>query len=130
MDGRNTQRSLTRDPRCATLRIAQEGFKPRKYFSIDRVFRNESVDRTHLAEFHQIEGVICDKGLTLSHLIGVLHEFFRRIGITQVRSGLGMDVHGCMRDVQKSTPYPYSLSAFLRAQIRGFDQRERSEFPQ
>ena len=31
-------------------------FKPAKYFSIDRVFRNEAIDRTHLAEFHQIEG--------------------------------------------------------------------------
>ena len=32
-------------------------FTPKKYFSIDRVFRNEAVDRTHLAEFHQIEGI-------------------------------------------------------------------------
>lgn len=31
--------------------------RPAKYFSIDRVFRNEQVDRTHLAEFHQVEGV-------------------------------------------------------------------------
>jgi phenylalanyl-tRNA synthetase alpha chain len=30
------------------------GFKPAKYFSIDRVFRNESLDATHLAEFHQV----------------------------------------------------------------------------
>ena len=40
-------------------RLAQTqrgGFKPAKYFSIDRVFRNEAIDRTHLAEFHQIEG--------------------------------------------------------------------------
>lgn len=29
-------------------------FRPAKYFSIDRVFRNEAVDRTHLAEFHQV----------------------------------------------------------------------------
>jgi len=34
----------------------QKPFAPKKYFSIDRVFRNEAVDRTHLAEFHQIEG--------------------------------------------------------------------------
>lgn len=34
----------------------RDGFKPAKYFSIDRVFRNEAIDRTHLAEFHQIEG--------------------------------------------------------------------------
>ena len=39
-------------------RLAEHGFKPAKYFSIDRVFRNEAIDRTHLAEFHQIEGLI------------------------------------------------------------------------
>ncbi|CAK7329704.1 unnamed protein product [Dovyalis caffra] len=33
----------------------QQSFTPKRYFSIDRVFRNEAVDRTHLAEFHQIE---------------------------------------------------------------------------
>lgn len=37
-------------------KLAQEGFRPAKYFSIDRVFRNEAIDKTHLAEFHQIEG--------------------------------------------------------------------------
>jgi len=30
----------------------QKEFKPTKYFSIDRVFRNETLDATHLAEFH------------------------------------------------------------------------------
>lgn len=30
------------------------GFKPAKYFSIDKVFRNETLDATHLAEFHQV----------------------------------------------------------------------------
>lgn len=36
------------------------GFRPAKYFSIDRVFRNETLDATHLAEFHQIEGLVAD----------------------------------------------------------------------
>jgi len=45
-------------------------FKPAKLFSIDRVFRNEAVDMTHLAEFHQIEGVVMDRNLTLGDLIG------------------------------------------------------------
>ena len=66
-------------------KLAQDGFKPAKFFSIDRVFRNEAVDRTHLAEFHQVEGVICDKGLTLGDLIGVLYQFFARLGMTQLR---------------------------------------------
>ncbi|XP_021861672.1 phenylalanine--tRNA ligase alpha subunit, cytoplasmic isoform X2 [Spinacia oleracea] len=65
--------------------LAQKPFAPKKYFSIDRVFRNEAVDRTHLAEFHQIEGLICDRGLTLGDLIGVLHDFFSRLGMKKLR---------------------------------------------
>lgn len=58
----------------------QETFTPAKYFSIDRVFRNETLDATHLAEFHQIEGVVADYDLTLGHLIGILHAFFKKLG--------------------------------------------------
>eukprot|EP00884_Botryococcus_braunii_P017278 jgi/Botrbrau1/4233/Bobra.0044s0028.1 len=65
--------------------LAQQGFRPAKYFSIDRVFRNEAIDRTHLAEFHQVEGVVCDRGLTLGDLIGVLQLFFERLGIPKLR---------------------------------------------
>jgi len=36
--------------------LAAAGFAPARLFSIDRVFRNEAIDRTHLAEFNQIEG--------------------------------------------------------------------------
>merc|ERR1712088_420511 len=63
----------------------QKEFSAQKYFSIDRVFRNETLDATHLAEFHQIEGVIADRGLTLGDLIGVLHQFFHKLGIEQLR---------------------------------------------
>ncbi|XP_048043479.1 phenylalanine--tRNA ligase alpha subunit [Chanodichthys erythropterus] len=63
----------------------QEKFTPVKYFSIDRVFRNETLDATHLAEFHQIEGVVADYGLTLGNLMGVLHQFFTKLGITKLR---------------------------------------------
>ncbi|KAK9164150.1 hypothetical protein Syun_005052 [Stephania yunnanensis] len=66
-------------------KLAQKPFIPRRYFSIDRVFRNEAVDRTHLAEFHQIEGIVCDRGLTLGDLMGVLHEFFTRLGMSNLR---------------------------------------------
>ncbi|KAG6761521.1 hypothetical protein POTOM_034747 [Populus tomentosa] len=63
----------------------QQSFTPKSYFSIDRVFRNEAVDRTHLAEFHQIEGLVCDRGLTLGHLIGVLQDFFSRLGMDKLK---------------------------------------------
>ncbi|NXV53849.1 SYFA ligase, partial [Uria aalge] len=66
----------------ALYRLAhQEKFSPVKYFSIDRVFRNESLDATHLAEFHQVEGVVADRGLTLGHLMGILRQFFSKLGM-------------------------------------------------
>lgn len=58
---------------------------PARYFSIDRVFRNEHVDATHLAEFHQVEGVIADYGLTLGGLIGFMEVFFAKMGIHGLR---------------------------------------------
>lgn len=62
-------------------KIAADGFKDCKLFSIDRVFRNETLDPTHLAEFHQIEGLVCGKDLGLQHLMGIIREFFRKIGM-------------------------------------------------
>ena len=59
--------------------------RPARYFSIDRVFRNESVDATHLAEFHQVEGVIADWKLALGGLIGFMEVFFAKMGIHQLR---------------------------------------------
>eukprot|EP01016_Furgasonia_blochmanni_P035992 TRINITY_DN404_c0_g1_i8.p1 TRINITY_DN404_c0_g1~~TRINITY_DN404_c0_g1_i8.p1 ORF type:complete len:268 (-),score=98.38 TRINITY_DN404_c0_g1_i8:158-961(-) len=67
-------------------KIAQDKeFKPRKFFSIDRVFRNENLDATHLAEFHQVEGVVVDKNIGLSHLKSIIRDFFFKIGITNLR---------------------------------------------
>mmetsp|Transcript_31894 Transcript_31894/g.52615 ORF Transcript_31894/g.52615 Transcript_31894/m.52615 type:complete len:497 (+) Transcript_31894:128-1618(+) len=61
------------------------GFQPAKYFSIDRVFRNETMDATHLCEFHQVEGLVADYDLSLGDLIGTIETFFKKIGITQLR---------------------------------------------
>ncbi|XP_063912885.1 phenylalanine--tRNA ligase alpha subunit [Zophobas morio] len=62
----------------------QKQFKPTKLFSIDKVFRNETLDATHLAEFCQVEGVIADYDVTLGDLIGVFAEFFKKLGITEL----------------------------------------------
>lgn len=64
---------------------SQKEFTPVKYFSIDRVFRNETTDATHLAEFHQIEGVVADYGLNLGNLMGIIHEFFKKLNISKLR---------------------------------------------
>lgn len=60
-------------------------FKAGKYFSIDRVFRNEEMDRTHLCEFHQVEGFVVDRNLSLAHMMHMLNQFFRKIGIEKLR---------------------------------------------
>lgn len=60
-------------------------FRPGRYYSIDRVFRNEEMDRTHLCEFHQVEGFVIDKDISLAKMMHTFYHFFRRIGIEQLR---------------------------------------------
>lgn len=56
-----------------------------RFFSIDRVFRNESVDSTHLPEFHQVEGLLIGDELTLSDLIQTITLFFNKLGIKELK---------------------------------------------
>ena len=48
---------------------------PGKYFSVARCFRPDQVDRTHLTEFNQVEGIVVGAGLSLRELLGVLKRF-------------------------------------------------------
>jgi phenylalanyl-tRNA synthetase alpha chain len=71
-------------------RVAQElketgVFRPRRFFSVDRVFRNETMDATHLCEFHQVEGVVLDYNLMLGDLMGTIDQFFTKIGLPGLR---------------------------------------------
>jgi phenylalanyl-tRNA synthetase alpha chain len=58
---------------------------PVKVFSIERNFRNETLDSTHLPEFYQIEGIVMEEGASFPMLIGVLKEFYHRMGFEKVR---------------------------------------------
>jgi phenylalanyl-tRNA synthetase alpha chain len=59
--------------------------KPKKYFSIGRVFRNEATDYKHLAEFHQVEGIIAWENASFTDLLGVLKEFYSKLGFDNIR---------------------------------------------
>jgi phenylalanyl-tRNA synthetase alpha chain len=48
---------------------------PGKYFSISRCYRPDVIDKTHLTEFNQVEGIIVGEDLTLRDLFGVLEKF-------------------------------------------------------
>jgi len=58
---------------------------PAMIFGVDRVFRRESMDSTHLPQFHQCEGTIHGEDLSLADLISVLKAVFERLGFDRVR---------------------------------------------
>ena len=62
---------------CLSARtlLSKELEIPSRYFSIARVYRPEIVDKTHLSEFNQVEGIVVDENLTLKDLLGVLGKF-------------------------------------------------------
>jgi len=59
---------------------------PGKYFAIARCFRPDMVDKTHLTEFNQAEGIVLDPSLNLRNLLGILEMFAREVaGADRVR---------------------------------------------
>jgi len=58
---------------------------PIKVFSVDRVYRNEQVTYKNVPEFHQIEGIVVDKNVTLRDLMGTLKTFYSRFGLKKVQ---------------------------------------------
>ena len=54
-------------------------------FSLDRVFRPDTPDPTHLMEFHQLEGIIVGEEVAFSNLLGFFKEFARRLDLGKVR---------------------------------------------
>jgi len=69
-----------------TIRYIAENPKiPFKVFSIGRIFRNEAMDSTHLPEFTQIEGIVCEDEANFDMLCAVLKEFYKRMGIPKTR---------------------------------------------
>lgn len=58
---------------------------PIRVFSIEKVFRNEAIDSTHLPEFQQIEGILVEDGASMDMLIGILKTFYRKMGFEEIR---------------------------------------------
>jgi phenylalanyl-tRNA synthetase alpha chain len=58
---------------------------PAKFFTVGRVYRNEATDFKHLSEFYQVGGIIVYEDATFRDLLGLLKEFYRKLGFEQVR---------------------------------------------
>jgi phenylalanyl-tRNA synthetase alpha chain len=65
--------------------LAENPDMPCRMFAVDRVFRKEAIDRTHLPEFHQIEGIIMEEGANLQMLVATLKTFYAKMGYPEVR---------------------------------------------
>jgi phenylalanyl-tRNA synthetase alpha chain len=57
---------------------------PKRYFSVEKVYRNDTLDATHLLEFFQIEGWVLADELSVRDLMGTFEEFYRQFGITDI----------------------------------------------
>ena len=57
------------------IRVMQSIAPPIYMIMPGRVFRNETTDATHLAVFHQIEGLVIDRDITLADLAGTIDAF-------------------------------------------------------
>ena len=65
--------------------LIQHPEPPAKIFSIGKVFRRENIDATHLPEFYQVEGIVYEEKANFRELIGVLKEFYRKMGFEKIR---------------------------------------------
>ncbi len=66
-------------------RVHEVGEQTHKAFSVGSAFRNEKVTFKNTTEFQQIEGIIMDENANIRHLMGVLKEFYGKLGLEKVR---------------------------------------------
>ena len=66
------------------IRVMENKKPPIKVLSPGRVYRSDS-DATHSPMFHQMEGLVVDKGITLNDLKGLLDEFARRMFTSETK---------------------------------------------
>ena len=61
------------------VRVMENQKPPIRIIAPGRVFRSDAVDATHSPLFHQIEGLVVDKNITMSDLKGILELFAKRL---------------------------------------------------
>ena len=61
------------------VRVMEQKKPPIRMIAPGRVFRADEVDATHSPSFHQIEGMVIDKGITFSNLKGTLPQFVQKL---------------------------------------------------
>jgi len=68
------------------VRTMQNQKPPIKIIAPGRCFRNDEIDATHSPMFHQIEGLVIDKNITMADLKGTLDMFAKRLFGSQTKT--------------------------------------------
>lgn len=82
---RFVMRTHTTSLSARTLASLKEKDLPAKYFSVEKAFRNETIDWSHGIEFYQTDGIVVGKELTFLHLLGYLKEFYKKMRFEEIR---------------------------------------------
>ena len=61
------------------IRAMEQKKPPLRIISPGRVYRSDAVDATHSPLFHQLEGLVVDKGITMGDLKGTLELFAKKM---------------------------------------------------
>jgi phenylalanyl-tRNA synthetase alpha chain len=61
------------------IRVMEQKKPPIKIICPGRVYRSDAVDATHSPIFHQVEGLVVDKGVTMGDLVGTLRLFAKKL---------------------------------------------------
>ena len=61
------------------IRVMEQTKPPIRVIAPGRVYRSDAVDATHSPVFHQIEGLVVDKGVTMADLKGTLEVFLKQL---------------------------------------------------
>ena len=61
------------------IHAMESGKIPIRMIAPGRVYRSDAVDATHSPTFHQVEGLVVDKGVTFADLKGTLDEFAKKL---------------------------------------------------
>ena len=82
--GERSSRPVMRTQVTATTlraleKAQKDGRVPAAFISVGKVFRNEATDATHEAQFFQIDGSMIGENINISHLKGVLLNFYKKM---------------------------------------------------
>ncbi len=61
------------------VHVMEKQQPPIRIISPGRVYRSDAVDGTHSPMFHQVEGLVVDKGITMANLKGTLETFAKEM---------------------------------------------------